>query len=193
MSKLLPDGLDEDLRTWVEAQPIFFVGTAPGADGHVNVSPKGYDTLRVLGSHRLAYRDLTGSTAESAAHLRVDGRIVLLWCGFDRKATLVRVHGTGRFLRPGDAGYDELDAVLPRMRGSRAIIEVMADRVSTSCGYSIPRMELVEERQTLRKWVDARSDADLDAYRADKNRTSIDGLPAVPVPEPTPTVSNDSA
>ncbi|MFA9446787.1 pyridoxamine 5'-phosphate oxidase family protein [Egicoccus sp. AB-alg6-2] len=179
MSKMLDAGIDDELRTWLEAHPVFFVGTAPTFGGHLNVSPKGYDTLRVLGPHRLAYRDLTGSTAESIAHLRDDGRIVLLWCGFDRKATLVRVHGVGRVHLEGEPGWADLDAVLPRIRGSRSIVEVEADRVSTSCGYSIPRMELVEERDTLRRWVDGRTDEQLDRYRARHNRTSIDGLPAL--------------
>ncbi|MFA9430993.1 pyridoxamine 5'-phosphate oxidase family protein [Egicoccus sp. AB-alg2] len=179
MSKILPEGLDGELAAWIEAQPVFFVGTAPSSGGHVNVSPKGYDTLRVLGPHRLAYRDLTGSTAESIAHLRDDGRIVLLWCGFDRAAKLVRVHGTGRVLLEGDEGHAELDAVLPPMRGSRSIIEVTADRVSTSCGYSIPRMGLVEERPTLKKWVDNKTDEQLETYRRRKNAVSIDGLPAL--------------
>ena len=180
MGKVLSDGFDEDLRAWVQDQPMFFVGTAPSSGGHVNISPKGYDTLRVLGPRRVAYRDLTGSTAETVAHLRDDGRIVLLWCGFDRTARLVRAHGTGRVLVAGDPGWDELDTALPAMRGARAIVEVDVERVSTSCGYTVPRMEVVEERPTMHKWVDAKSDEDLVVYRRRNNAVSIDGLPALP-------------
>lgn len=187
MSTVLEDGIDDELAAWLEAQPLFFVATAPTEGGHVNLSPKGYDTLRVLGTHRVAYRDLTGSGAETAAHLRDDGRISLMWTAFGEPPRIVRVQGRGLLHRPGDERYTALDAQLPAHPGARAIVEVEADRVSSSCGYAVPRMHLVEERPTLRRWAERRSPADLAAYRRRKNVRSVDGLPALePAPDAGP-------
>lgn len=179
MATELPDGIDDELRAWLEAQPVFFVASAPASGGHVNVSPKGYDTLRVLGSHHVAYRDLTGSGAETAAHLTDDGRLTLMWCAFDHPPRIVRAQGTGRLVTPDLPEYAALDARLPTLPGARAIVELVADRVSSSCGYSVPRMDLVEERSTLVRWAEAKDDAQLATYRARKNATSIDGLPSL--------------
>jgi hypothetical protein len=179
MGKVLPDGIDDELRVWLEAQPLFFVATAPSSGGHVNVSPKGYDLLRILGPNHVAYRDLTGSGAETAAHLADDGRITLMWCAFDQPPRIVRVQGTGRTLVAGDDGYDDLDAVIPTKPGARAIVEVFADRVATSCGFGVPRMDLVGERDALQRWAEAKTDEELERYRAEKNARSIDGLPAL--------------
>lgn len=184
MGKVHVDGIDDELARWLERQPLFFVATAPSSAGHVNVSPKGYDCLRVFGPHRVAYRDLTGSGAETTAHLRDDGRITLMWCAFDQPPRIVRVQGIGRTLFPGDERFDELDPLLPTRPGARAIIEVDADRVATSCGYAVPLMEFVGERDTLHRWADAKTDHELAAYRERKNAVSIDGLPAYPVDTP---------
>jgi hypothetical protein len=186
VSKVVEGGLTDELTDWVHAQPLFFVATAPASGGHVNVSPKGYDTLRVLGPFHVAYRDLTGSGAETAAHLRDDGRITLLWCAFDHPPRIVRVQGSGRVLVPGDDGFDLLDDVLPTRPGARSIVEVHADRVSTSCGFAVPLFELVGERDTLARWAEGRSDEDLEVYRRTKNARSIDGLPGLPGTEPVP-------
>lgn len=179
MATVLPSGIDDDLRAWIHAQPLFFVATAPSLGGHVNVSPKGYDTLRVLGRNRVAYRDLTGSGAETAAHLADDGRITLMWCAFDQPPRIARVQGQGRVFTPETPGFGDLDPLLPTLPGARAIVEVDADRVSTSCGYSVPLMELASERDTLLRWSEAKGDDGLVAYRADRNATSIDGLPSL--------------
>jgi hypothetical protein len=180
VGKVLDDGLDEELAAWVEAQPLFFVATAPADGGHVNVSPKGYDTVRVLGPTRVAYRDLTGSGIETVAHVRDDGRVTLMWCGFDQPPRIVRVAGRGRVLLEGDDGYDELDRRLPTMVGSRAIVVVDGDRVSTACGYSVPLMDFVGERETLERFAQTKGDDGLEAYRRQKNAVSIDGLPGLP-------------
>jgi hypothetical protein len=165
---------------------VFFVASAPASGGHVNVSPKGYDSLRVLGPHRVAYRDLTGSGAETVAHLRDDGRLTLMWCAFGGPPRIVRVQGQGRFHVPGGDGFDELHALLPELPGSRAIVEVIADRVSTSCGYAVPLMETVGERDTLVRWAERRSEEELAEYRANRNARSVDGLPALPSRLETP-------
>lgn len=182
MGKVLAGGLDEATIAFIQAQPVFFVATAPSSGGHVNLSPKGYDCLRVLGPERVVYRDLTGSGVETIAHLRENGRISLMWCAFDRPPGIVRFQGVGRVFVPGDEGYDELDRVVPSLPGSRAIVEVVADRVSSSCGYAVPVMEFAGERETLARWTAAKDDDALVAYRARRNRTSVDGLPGYPAP-----------
>jgi len=180
VGKVLDDGLDEELAAWVEAQPLFFVATAPTDGGHVNVSPKGYDTLRVLGPTQVAYRDLTGSGIETVAHVRDNGRVTVMWCGFDQPPRIVRVAGRGRVVLPGDAGYDVLDRTLPTMVGSRAIVVVDGDRVSTACGYSVPLMDHRGERETLERFAQTKGEDGLEAYRRQKNAVSIDGLPGLP-------------
>lgn len=181
MADVLPS-LDEELARWLERQPLFFVATAPlAADGTVNVSPKGMDSLRVLGPRRVAYRDLTGSGVETIAHLRENGRITLMWCAFDRPPRIVRVQGQGVVHVPGDAGYKALDRRLPDHPGARAIIDVDATRIASSCGFSVPLMEFVGERGTLRGWAERTGDEELRDYRRARNATSIDGLPAYPL------------
>src|SRR5215213_10194283 len=104
------DRIDEHQRAWIARQALFFVGTAPrGDDGHVNVSPKGpIDTLRVLDDHTVAYLDIVGSGAETIAHLRENGRIVVMLCAFDGPPRILRLHGRGEALLPGDERYDAL-------------------------------------------------------------------------------------
>ena len=179
MSKVV-EGLDADLVAWIEAQHVFFVATAPsGDDGHVNLSPKGHDTLRVLDDGTLAYLDLTGSGAETIAHLRQNGRITLMWCAFEGPPRIVRVHGRGDVLVPGDADFEVLAPGFPELPGTRSIIRVVAERVSTSCGYSIPRMGYEAERDTLVRWAERKGPDGIAAYHDEKNRRSIDGLPAL--------------
>jgi hypothetical protein len=179
MGKTLP-ALDVPLTRFIERQHVFFVATAPSTpDGHVNLSPKGYDTLRVLGPNEVVYVDLTGSGAETVAHLRDDGRITLLFCAFEGKPQLVRLHGRGEALRPGDEGFERLLRLFPANRGSRAVIRVDVERVSTSCGYSVPLMAYQGERPTLDEWTDRKSDAALASYHETYNAVSIDGLPAL--------------
>jgi hypothetical protein len=180
MAKVLSEGLDAETVAFITAQPLFFVATAPASGGHVNVSPKGYDSLRVLGPMRVAYRDLTGSGIETLAHLADDGRITLMWCAFDQPPRIVRLQGAGRAVLPGDADHAELDGALPPLPGARAIVEVTADRVSSSCGYGVPLMEFLGERETLTRWAVARGETALAAYRSTRNGSSIDGLPGYP-------------
>ncbi len=171
------DRIDDELAAVLTAQPVFFVATAP-PEGRINCSPKGMDTLRVLDDRRVAYLDLTGSGNETAAHLLADGRVTLMVCRFDRTADIVRVYGRGRVVARESAEWDELvdhwDEVLP---GARQLIVVDVDSVQSSCGYAVPVMALVEERQTLRRWAERRGEDGLREYRAERNAVSIDGLP----------------
>jgi hypothetical protein len=185
--------LDDRLIKFMARQPMFFVATAPcmdasGAGGHVNVSPKGYrDTFVVLDPRTVAYLDLTGSGAETIAHVRQNGRITIMFCSFDREPKILRLQGTGRVIVPEDADWSEFAVSFPGTgpgtgmdRGShRAIIVVSIDRIADSCGYAVPRMDLIEERDLLTRWAERKSADDLVAYRVKHNSTSIDGLPAL--------------
>jgi hypothetical protein len=175
------DGLDDTLAAWIMRQPMFFVATAPETGGHVNVSPKGLDdTLAIVDPHTVAYLDLGGSGAETIAHLRDNGRITLMFCAFDGPARIVRLYGTGSSVFPGDAVWPDLRTRFGDYR-ARNVIIVSLDRIADSCGFGVPKMDLVGQRDRLTQWIESRSDGELAAYRADKNRVSIDGLPAVDV------------
>ncbi|MFB9836826.1 pyridoxamine 5'-phosphate oxidase family protein [Actinoallomurus acaciae] len=186
MAKLY-DAIDQRLREFIEAQPMFFVATAPREGGHVNVSPKGYqDTFSVLDERTVAYLDLYGSGAETIAHLRDNGRITVMFCSFDRQPKILRLYGTGRVVRP-DA--DEWDLFAGRFGdghvGARAIVVVDVDRVADSCGYSVPFMEVVGERSLLDDQHRRRPDEQWPS-RVLSNAESIDGLPALEPDHPAP-------
>jgi hypothetical protein len=191
MGKLYAE-LDERLIEFIVRQPIFFVATAPclmpgGGGGHVNVSPKGYKgTFAVFGPHTVAFLDLTGSGAETIAHLRQNGRITIMFCSFDETPKILRLYGAGRVVEPGDG---EWEALLPRFTwpatrpsdqaSRRAIVVTELDRISDSCGYAVPRMELASERGLLTRWAERKTPDELVRYRAERNAVSIDGLPAL--------------
>ena len=174
------DGIDASLQVWIEAQPMWFVATAPlAAGGHVNCSPRGHDSFSVLGPHRVAWVDYTGSGVETIAHLRENGRVTLMWCSYDKRPRIVRLHGRGAVALAGDAAYEEVVALHPAHPSTRAVVVVDVDRVSDSCGYGVPLMDLVGERDLLRIGAEKRGPAGLAAYRAERNAVSLDGLPGL--------------
>ena len=175
------DHIDDATQTWIGRQHMFFVATAPSRDGRVNVSPKGLDSIRVLGEREVAYLDLTGSGAETIAHIRDNGRITLMWNAFDGPPRIVRVYGEGDVHLPTSGRYEELVRLFPERRAIRSVITIDVERVQDSCGYSVPKMQFVEDRSRLDAWVDQRTDADIASYQAEKNTLSIDGLPALPL------------
>jgi hypothetical protein len=180
------DGVDDKLARWLERQPVFFVATAPLAgDGHVNLSPKGtLGTFRVLDRHTVAYLDLTGSGAETLAHLRENGRITLMFCAFDGPPNIIRLWGSGVPVLPSSSSFAELVAGFPAHPGIRSVIRVTVSRVADSCGYSVPRMSLDSERDILDLHNAKKGPSKLAEYRVERNATSIDGLPAWPLDEP---------
>ncbi len=207
MATVYPE-LDERLIKFIASQPMFFVATAPclddsGAGGHVNVSPKGYrDTFAVIDPLTVAYLDLTGSGAETVAHLRQNGRITIMFCSFDRSPKILRIYGTGQVIVPGDPDWPRFAGYFPGAgqpevtpqagRGTaaglgtgtdranhRAIIVMSLDRIADSCGYAVPVMELTQERDLLARWAGRKSADELIAYRDQHNTLSVDGLPAL--------------
>src|SRR4051812_3199691 len=169
-----------DLAEWWAAQPLFFVATAPSGDGgHVNCSPKGLDTLRILSPTRVAYLDLTGSGIETISHLRDNGRITLMACAFAGNPQISRIYGRGVVHAAGSAAFDALAPQFPELPGRRSIIDVAVEQVTSSCGFAVPMMDLVDDRDRLIKWAKAKGDDGISAYWAKKNVASIDGLPGL--------------
>jgi hypothetical protein len=170
------DAIDDDHAAFIAEQNIFFVATsAPGA--RINLSPKGMDSLRVMGPNRVLWLNVTGSGNETAAHLALDPRMTLMWCGFDVRPMILRVYGTARAVHLGDADWPALASALPEVPGARQIVEVAVDLVQTSCGFAVPFMEFAGERPVLRKWAEDKGPEGLRAYWDGRNRQTIDGLP----------------
>jgi hypothetical protein len=188
MSKVY-DGIDDRLGAWLLAQPMFVVATAPSHGGHVNASPKGMaGTFAVLDERTVAYLDYSGSGAETIAHLRDNGRITLMFSAFEGPPKIVRLQGTGRVVQLGEPEFDRLRPLFPkqRERGQRSVVVVSCDRVADSCGWSVPLLDFVADRDLLDRHQE-RNDAEYyQRYWAKKNAASIDGLPALDLTRATP-------
>ncbi|RBP16503.1 pyridoxamine 5'-phosphate oxidase [Roseiarcus fermentans] len=178
MAKVIPS-IDATCRAFIGRQRIFFAASAaPGA--RVNVSPRGTDLFAVLDDRTVAYLDKTGSGAETAAHLKADGRLTLMFCAFDGPPNILRLYGRGEILRRGaDAYRDVLESAFggAEPAGARQIVRLHVDRVQTSCGYGAPLFDYRGERPSLDNWARAKGEDGLAAYRREKNAVSIDGLP----------------
>ena len=177
------DQIDETLRQFVERQHLFFVATAPASvDGHVNCSPKGLDTFRILGPATVAYLDYTGSGAETIAHLRENGRIVILFCAFEGPPKIVRFHGKGEVIEPDHPDFASLIGLFDPNPGLRSIIRIAVDRISDSCGFGVPLMRFESDRRQLPSWMEKKGEEGLERYKQQKNAVSIDGIPALRSP-----------
>lgn len=175
MARFYP-ALEARHRDFIAAQKLFFTATGT-ADSHLNLSPKAADSLRVLDDKRVAYLDLTGSGNETAAHLRHDGRMTLMWCSFDADPLILRLYGRGRAVRRQDAEWGVLRKQFPQLPGERQIIMLDIDSVQTSCGYAVPMFHYQGERDTLARWAEKKGGVGLLQYWSEKNQVSIDGLP----------------
>jgi hypothetical protein len=164
------------LKEFIGEQKVFFVATAP-IEGRINLSPKGMDSFRVLGRNRVIYLDFTGSGNETAAHLLENGRITIMFCSFDKTARILRLYGHGRTIHPCGEKWHEYLAMFPAEPGVRQIMEIDIEAAMTSCGYAVPRLDGLEERDTLRKYWQSRGPGAEVKYQRDKNLASIDGLP----------------
>ena len=172
--------IDDAIRTFIEAQQVFFVATAPlAAEGHVNVSPRGLPSLRILTPHRAAWLDHVGSGAETIAHVRENGRLTLMFCAFEGPPKIVRLHGRGAVLEPASAGFEHLRPLFGDAPPARAIVTIDVERVSHSCGFGVPLFDYRGQRTQLVDWARRKGDDALQRYQLEKNARSIDGLPAV--------------
>jgi hypothetical protein len=175
------EAIDDKLQRWIEAQSVWFIATAPlAAEGLVNVSPRGGDSFSVLGPHRVGWVDFTGSGVETIAHLRENGRICVMFSSFDQRPRIVRLHGQGQVHLPGTAVFEEVVALHPANPSTRAVITVDVERVSDSCGWGLPVMDVrTDERDLIRLHAEKQGPQRMDAYRTEKNLTSLDGLPGL--------------
>ncbi len=172
--------ISEEVQKFILGQHVFFVATAPSRrDGHVNVSPKGLDSLRVLDEETIAYLDLTGSGVETIAHLRENGRITLMFCAFEGAPKIVRLYGRGEVLEPGDPEFADLSKCFPPLPGARAVVRVRIERVLQSCGYGVPLYRFIGQRRELIDWAERKGSDGLRNYQFRHNVRSIDGLPGL--------------
>ena len=169
------DDLNPELQAWIAAQHVYFVATA-AADGRINLSPKGQDSLRVIDANTLLWLNLTGSGNETAAHLGVNNRMTLMWCAFEGPPRILRVYGSAQVIHPRDPGWNACVDLLPAPLGARQYFRVHIDMVQTSCGYAVPLMEFKEERRALTLWSEKRGEDGIREYWQEKNATSLDGL-----------------
>jgi hypothetical protein len=165
-------------KTFIEQQKLFFVATAPlNEEGHVNLSPKGFDSFRVLSESKVAYMDIVGSGNETSAHILENGRITFMFCAFDGPPKILRLYGKGYTVLPGDAEWAELAAHFTRQLSTRQIIVADIHTVRTSCGFGVPLYEYAGERDHAQKWAENKGPEGLEAYKQEKNLVSLDGLP----------------
>jgi len=182
MSKLY-DSIDERVSAFIEAQKMFFIATAPSGHGHVNVSPKGHDTFRILGPHEVAFLDLGGSGIETVAHLRQNGRITFMFCAMEGPANIMRLYGRGHTVCFDDPGFDEKLALFPKFPKARAVITAKISRIQDSCGWGVPLYDFKGERDQLIRTNEHRTEEEWRERRYVSNALSIDGLPGLIRPD----------
>lgn len=168
--------ITDALKEFIEQQKIFFVGTAD-VDGRVNVSPKGSDSLRVVGKNRVVWLNLTGSGNETTTHMVAKNRITIMFCSFDKKPMILRLYGSGRVIHPKESRWDELTKLFPEKIGARQIFDITIDLVQTSCGYQVPFYEYRGERDLLDKWAENKGRNGVEKYWEENNKVSLDGKP----------------
>ncbi|MBO2007821.1 pyridoxamine 5'-phosphate oxidase family protein [Hymenobacter negativus] len=168
--------IDDTIRSFIEQQHVFFVGTA-APDGRVNVSPKGLDSFRVLDGKRVAWLNLTGSGNETAAHLREQNRITIMFCAFEGKPNILRLYGSARVFHPRDVEWAEFSPLFPPLPGARQILVVEIDLVTTSCGMAVPFMAYQAEREELSNSLEKKGPAKVQEYWEQRNARSLDGKP----------------
>ncbi len=179
MGKTYP-AIDDAMRQFIEKQPVFFVGSAPlDPQGHVNISPKGLDTFRVLGPKTVAYLDLTGSGIETVAHVKENGRIVLMFCALEGPPKILRLHGRGRVVEPHHEEFSRLQARFPELAGIRSIIVAELADITDSCGFGVPLLRYEGQREQLSAWARKIGPEAIKNYQRDKNQRSRDGLPGI--------------
>jgi hypothetical protein len=171
------EAIDQPLTDFIGAQHMFFVATAPlAADGHVNLSPKGLDTFRVIDGHTVAYLDLTGSGVETIAQLKQNGRVTLMFCAFQGPPKILRLYGLGEVLEPEQMDFARLRPLFGEQVGVRSIIRVNVQRIADACGFSVPKYEFVADRDQLTRSAEKKGPDGLQKYRNEKNQRSIDGI-----------------
>jgi len=166
--------LSDKVTDFIKEQHIYFVATA-AADGRVNISPKGLDSLRVVNKNRVVWLNVTGSGNETAAHIEESGRMTIMFCAFTGPPLVVRLYGMAKAVHWSDPEWSELYALFDPLPGARQIFDLSIDLVHTSCGMSVPRFDFAGEREYLTKWAEKKGPEGIKKYWSDKNSTTIDG------------------
>jgi hypothetical protein len=173
------DHISDDHRAFIEKQKLFFVSTAPiSAEGHINLSPKGFDCFRILSPARVGYLDIVGSGNETSAHLFENNRITFMFCAFDGPPKILRLYGKGHTVLPGDEEWNEISKGFEILPATRQIIVADILKVKTSCGFGVPLFDYKDQRDHAIKWAEKKGEAGLEEYKREKNMISMDGLPA---------------
>jgi hypothetical protein len=168
----------EHHKTFIESQHLFFVSTAPiSADGHINLSPKGLDSFRILSPTRVGYMDIVGSGNETSAHILENGRITFMFCAFEGPPNILRLYGKGRTILPGDAEWPAISSRFELLPSTRQVIVADIYKVQTSCGFGVPYFQYSGDRDHAHKWAEKKGADGLEAYKKEKNMASLDGLP----------------
>ncbi len=175
MARRYPQLSDEHIE-FISRQKLYFVGTAAN-NGTINVSPKGFDTLRVISPNRIVWLNITGSGNETAAHLAQNGRMTIMFCAFDGDPIILRLYGKATAIHPRDEAWDELASLFEPQQSARQCVDFQIELAQTSCGFGVPFYEFQQERDNVDKWVDAKGEQGIKNYWRDKNQTSLDGLP----------------
>lgn len=170
------DHMNKRIQKFIKAQKIFFVATATD-NSHINLSPKGRDSFRIINENKVMWLNLTGSGNETAAHLDADGRITAMFCAFEGAPMILRLYGKGTVIHPNDQKWDAAISLFPKMAGTRQIIEIDIEMVQTSCGMSVPYFDFREERLELDKWAGKKGPEGIKAYWKEKNERSLDNIP----------------
>lgn len=179
MGKLFSE-IDERNAAFIRKQHLFFVASAPaGEDGFVNCSPKGLESFAILDPLTVAYLDLTGSGVETIAHARENRRLTIMFCAFEGPPRILRLYGEADVVEPVDAEWESLAAHFPHYKGARAIVRARLTRIADSCGYGVPRYRYEGEREQMTAWAERKSPEEIEQYKADNNRESLDGLPGL--------------
>ncbi len=170
------DQLQDKHIEFIERQPLYFVATAP-IDGHINLSPKGYDTLKVVAPNRILWLNLVGSGNETAAHLLEDSRMTLMFCSFEDKPLILRTYGRAKAIHPDNNDWESAYNHFSPSAGARQIFDLTIDLVHTSCGFGVPQMELITHRDQLDRWFERKGAEGLERYQQENNQLSLDGKP----------------
>ena len=168
--------IGDQRREFIEQQKMFFVGTAD-SDGRVNVSPKGMDSLKVMGDNRVVWLNMTGSGNETAAHLIENDRMTIMFCAFEGSPMILRLFGHAKVIHPRDSEWDGLFSMFRAIPGARQIMDMQVDLVQESCGMAVPLFDFNEQRDLLEQWADRKGDQGLHEYWESRNQVSIDGKP----------------
>lgn len=174
MAKKL-DNITPELQTFIQNQKIYFVATAAGS-GHINLSPKGMDSFRILDPNRVMWLNVTGSGNETAAHLLENDRITIMFCAFEEKPLILRLYGYGKAYHQHDPEWNDYLNLFPSLPGARQLIDIKVDIVQTSCGMAVPFMDYNHEREESNKWAQKKGDDGIHKYWQEKNTVSLDGI-----------------